>query len=115
MSNKHTVLQLRHPADTALIGEALNQFHRDLNLLNKRAQAGFPLVEYKSLCAVYAKLTAVHLAPRLQGERVCVHCGCSDNHACHFPGCVWSIKHKATPTGVCSQCVPKEIKLVDSL
>lgn len=46
--------------------------------------------------------------------RVCVHCGCTDSRAC-MGGCTWMIKHQATNTGVCSQCVPKEIKLVDAL
>ncbi len=37
------------------------------------------------------------------GERTCVYCGCTDSKAC-AGGCCWVEKHKATPTGVCSQC-----------
>jgi hypothetical protein len=48
------------------------------------------------------------------GERTCVHCGCTVMRACKG-GCDWVIKHKATPTGVCSRCVKKEIQLVDAL
>lgn len=47
-------------------------------------------------------------------ERTCVHCGCTDSKAC-LGGCSWSAKHRATLTGVCSRCVRKERKLVDSL
>jgi hypothetical protein len=38
-------------------------------------------------------------------DRTCVHCGCTDSRACPG-GCAWAIKHKATPTGVCSNCSP---------
>jgi hypothetical protein len=38
-----------------------------------------------------------------RGDRTCVHCGCTDSHACPG-GCSWVEKHKATPTGVCSNC-----------
>ena len=47
-------------------------------------------------------------------DRTCVHCGCTDSHAC-AGGCSWVILHKATHTGVCSACVPAEIELVDAL
>jgi len=47
-------------------------------------------------------------------ERTCVHCGCTDSKGCRG-GCSWMIRHKKTPTGVCSQCLEKEMKLVDSL
>jgi hypothetical protein len=50
----------------------------------------------------------------MDAERTCVHCGCTDSNAC-AGGCGWAIKHQATLTGVCSQCVPKEIKPVDAL
>jgi hypothetical protein len=50
----------------------------------------------------------------LDNERVCVLCGCHDSQACPG-GCSWAIEHKATPTGVCSRYVPKEIKIVDKL
>jgi hypothetical protein len=36
-------------------------------------------------------------------ERTCVHCGCTDSHACPG-GCSWVVLHKHTPTGVCSNC-----------
>ena len=35
--------------------------------------------------------------------RTCVHCGCTDDRACPG-GCSWTVLHKATNTGVCSQC-----------
>lgn len=41
------------------------------------------------------------------GERMCVHCGCTDSRACPG-GCHWVVEHAATPTGVCSRCVEKE-------
>jgi hypothetical protein len=47
-------------------------------------------------------------------DRKCVHCGCTDGNACPG-GCSWAIIHKGANTGVCSQCVPKETKLVDAL
>lgn len=40
-------------------------------------------------------------------ERTCIHCGCSDSRACKG-GCSWIIKHKFTPTGVCSSCKEAE-------
>ena len=67
--------------------------------------------------ARWSRLRAAAPAAAAAGEktvRTCVHCGCTDDHACPG-GCAWAIKHDATMTGVCSQCVPKEIKLVDSL
>jgi hypothetical protein len=42
----------------------------------------------------------------INAERTCVHCGCTDSHACPG-GCAWAIKHKATHTGVCTACVRK--------
>lgn len=36
-------------------------------------------------------------------ERTCIHCGCTDSRAC-AGGCKWIVKHKATPTGVCTSC-----------
>jgi len=101
-------LSLRHPDDAAIAENALNQFQRVL------AGDIKPLHQKKALTTIYATLSAVHIAPRLEGERVCVHCGCTDSHACRG-GCSWAVLHKATPTGVCSQCVPKEIKIIDSL
>lgn len=48
------------------------------------------------------------------GERTCVHCGCTDSRACDG-GCEWSIEHRSTPTGVCSYCLPREIRIVAKL
>jgi hypothetical protein len=69
------------------------------------------------LAAQKARWARIKSAPAAAPEnpvRTCVHCGCTDDHACPG-GCSWAIQHTATPTGVCSQCVPKEITLVDSL
>ncbi len=49
-----------------------------------------------------------------QLERTCVHCGCTDSRACEG-GCSWAVKHKHTPTGVCSRCVPRAVKEADRL
>lgn len=107
-----TKLSLRHPADTAAVTNALNKFQKVLAEAIPGKTTVFAIKT--ELNDVYAHLAAVHVSPRLEGERACVHCGCTDSHACPG-GCAWSIKHKATPTGVCSRCVPKEIKLVDRL
>lgn len=36
-------------------------------------------------------------------ERMCIECGCTDFKACPG-GCSWVVLHKATPTGICSNC-----------
>jgi hypothetical protein len=47
-------------------------------------------------------------------NRQCVHCGCTTARACKG-GCYWSVLHVATNTGVCSRCVPEEMKIVVAL
>lgn len=47
-------------------------------------------------------------------ERTCVWCGCTDTRAC-AGGCAWAITHSATPTGVCSRCLPLEVNALESL
>lgn len=39
----------------------------------------------------------------MRTKRTCVHCGCTDDKACKG-GCCWIVQHRATATGVCSQC-----------
>lgn len=48
------------------------------------------------------------------GERACCYCGCTDSKACKG-GCSWIIKHKFTPTGICSACLGSMMKEVDNL
>src|SRR5216683_5155447 len=45
-------------------------------------------------------------------DRMCVHCGCTDSHACPG-GCSWVIEHKATMTGVCSNCLGEEQAILE--
>lgn len=48
------------------------------------------------------------------GQRHCVMCGCSDNHAC-AGGCSWVLCFSQTPTGVCSRCWGRFVKMIDTI
>lgn len=43
---------------------------------------------------------------QLRPEATCVYCGCTDSRAC-AGGCSWIELHRHTPTGICSNCIPR--------
>lgn len=74
--------------------------------MSKASKQDQALLELETLLRIIAVMAS--------GERVCVHCGCSDSNPCP-EGCGWALLHKTTPTGVCTECVEAEEQLVERM